>query len=84
MSLFHLLKQRRRSGQRESSEVHIRDDGWQTSATDILRVFREHMRSNYRPVQVDEDSVRTMLETDTGMCLMLGRRHSRCQLRSKI
>ena len=66
MSLFHLLKQRRRSGQREISEVHIRVDGWQTSATDILRVFSEHMRSKYRPVQVDEDSVRTMLETGSG------------------
>jgi len=28
-----------------------------------VRVISEHMRSKYRPIQVDEDSVRTMLQT---------------------
>jgi len=46
--------------------VQDRDQGWQTSARDILRVFSEHMRSKYRPLLVDEDSVRTMLETGYG------------------
>ena len=31
-----------------------------------MRVFSEHMRSKYRPIQVDDDSVRTMLETGYG------------------
>ena len=43
-----------------------RDHGCQTSARDILRVFSEHMRSKYRPIQVDEDSLRTMLEVGYG------------------
>ena len=45
------------------SEVRNRDQECQTSARDILRVFSEHMQRKYRPIQVDEDSVRTMLET---------------------
>jgi len=40
-----------------------RDYGWQTSARDIVRVFSENMRRQYRPIQVDEDSVRTILDT---------------------
>jgi hypothetical protein len=56
MSLFQLIKRRQRRGQREISEVQDRDQGWQMSARDILRVFSEHMRSKYRPIQVDEDS----------------------------
>jgi len=66
MSLFQVIKRRQRRGQREISEVQDRDQGWKTSARDILRVFSEHMRSKYRPIQVDEDSVRTMLETGYG------------------
>ena len=31
-----------------------------------MRVFNEHMRSKYSPIQVDENSVRTMLETGYG------------------
>ena len=31
-----------------------------------MRVFSEHMRSKYRPIQADEDSVRTMLEAGYG------------------
>ena len=63
MSLFHLIKRRQRRGQREISEVLNRDHGWQTSARNRVRVVCEHTRSKYRPIQVDEDSVRTMLET---------------------
>ena len=33
---------------------------------DILRVFSEHMRSKYRPIQVDDDGVRTILEAGHG------------------
>ena len=66
MILLHLIKRRQRRGQREISEMQNRDQGWQTSARDILRVFSEHMRSKYRPIQVDEDSVRTMLGTGYG------------------
>ena len=83
MSLVHLIKRRQRRGQREISEVHDRDHGCQTSAKDILRVFSEHMRSKYRPIPVDDDSVRTMLETGHSMCLRLGGRYSRCQLRPR-
>ena len=66
MSLFHLIKQRQQRGQREISEMHDRDHGCHTSARDILRVFSEHMRSKYRLVQADEDSVSTMLEAGYG------------------
>jgi len=66
ISLFHLIKRRQRRGQREISEVQDRDHGWQTSARDIWRVFSEHMRSKCRPIQVDEDIVRAMLETGYG------------------
>jgi len=45
MSLFLLIKRRQRKGQGEISELQDRDQGWQTSARDILRVFSEHMRS---------------------------------------
>ena len=38
MSLFQLIKRRHRRGQREISEVQDRDQGWQKSARDILRV----------------------------------------------
>ena len=41
----------------------------------ILRVFSEFMRSKYRPIQVDEDSVRTMLETRYG-CVPGGRKET--------
>jgi hypothetical protein len=37
MSLFQLIKRRQSRGQREISEVQVRDQGWQTSARDILR-----------------------------------------------
>ena len=63
MYLFHLIKRRQRRDQGEISEVQDRDHGWQAFARDILRVFSEHMRSKYRPIQVDEDSVRTILDT---------------------
>ena len=43
-----------------------RDHGWPTSVRDIVRVFSVHMRSKYRPIEVDEDSTRTMLETGYG------------------
>jgi len=66
MSRFQLIKRRHRRGQREMSEVQDRHQGWQTSARDILRLFSENMRSKYRPIQVDEDSVRTMLEKGYG------------------
>ena len=66
MSLFQLIKRRQRREQREISEVQDRDQGWQTSARDMLRVFSEHIRSKYRPIHVDEDSVGTMLETGYG------------------
>jgi len=46
--------------------VQDRDQGWQTSARNIVRVFSEHMLSKYRPVQDDESSVRTVLETGYG------------------
>jgi len=36
------------------------------SARDTLHVFIEHIRRKYRPIPVDEDSVRTMLETGYG------------------
>jgi len=55
MFLFHLIKRRQRRGQREILEVQGRDYGWQTSARDIVRVLSEHMRSKYRPMQVDEE-----------------------------
>jgi len=61
-----MIKRRQRRGQQEISEVQDRDYGWQTSVSDIVRVFSEHMRSKYRPIQVNEDSVRTMLETECG------------------
>ena len=63
MSLFHLIKRRQPREQRESSEVQYRDHVWQASARNIVRVFSEHLRSRYRPIKVDEDSVRTMLAT---------------------
>jgi len=66
MSRFHLIKRRQRREQREISEVQDRDHEWQTSARDIVRVFSEHMRSKYHHREVDEDSVRTMLETGYG------------------
>jgi len=66
MSLFHLIKRRQQKGQLQISEVQDRDHGWQTSVRDIVRVFSEHMRSKYRPLHVDEDSVGTMLETGYG------------------
>jgi len=66
MSLFHLIKRRQRREQREISEVQNRDHGWQTSARYIVRVFSVHMRSEYRPIEFDEDSVRTMLEMGYG------------------
>ena len=66
MSLFHLIKRRQSRGQREIVNVCDRVDGWQTSARDSLRVFSEHMRRKYRTIQVDEYTVRTMLETGYG------------------
>jgi len=66
MFLFHLIKQRQRMEQREITEVKDRDHEWQTSARDIVRVFSKHMRIKYRPMWVDEDSVRAMLETGHG------------------
>jgi len=60
MFLLHLIKRRKRRGQREISVVQDRDHGWQTSARDIVRVFSEYMRNKYRPTEVDEDSVRTI------------------------
>ena len=47
-------------------EVPDRDCGRQTSARDIVRVISEHMRCLFRPTQVDEDSVRTTLQTGYG------------------
>jgi hypothetical protein len=58
MSLLQLITRRQRREQREISEVQDRDEGLQTSARDIFRVFSEHMRSKYRPIQIDEDCVR--------------------------
>ena len=66
MSLFHLIKRRERRGKREIARVQERERGWQTSARDIVRVFSEHMQKKYCPIQVDEDCVRRMLETDHG------------------
>ena len=43
ISLFPLIKRRQRREQREISEEQDRDHGWQTSARDIVRVFREDM-----------------------------------------
>jgi hypothetical protein len=43
MSLFPLIKRRQRREQREISEEQDRDNGWQTSARDIVRVLREYM-----------------------------------------
>jgi len=63
MYLFHFIKRRQLRGQREVSEVQDRDHGWEKSARDIVRVFSEHMRGKYCPIQVDEYSVRTKLET---------------------
>ena len=61
MSLFHLIRRRQRRGQRENSEVQDRHHGWQMSAREIFRVFSEHMRNKYRPIEIDEDSVRMVL-----------------------
>ena len=66
MSLFQLIKRREKRGKREIARVQEREHGWQTSARDIIRVFSEHMREKYSPIQEDEDCVRRMLETDHG------------------
>jgi len=58
MSLFQLIKRREKRGKREIVRVQEREHGWQTSARDIIRVFSEHMRKKYCPIQVDEDCVR--------------------------
>ena len=63
LSMFHLIKRRQRREKRGISEVQDRDHGWQTFARNIVRVLSEHMRSKYRPIQGDEDNIRTMLET---------------------
>ena len=66
MSLFQLIKRRERRGKREISRVQERESGWQTPARNIVRLFSEHMRNKYCPIQVDEDCVRRMLETEHG------------------
>jgi len=38
----------------------------QTSARDIVRVFSAYMRSKYRPMQVDKECVRTMIQAGRG------------------
>jgi len=67
MSLFHLIKRRQRRGSERSQKCTIGiTDVRHLRGIYVLRVFSEHMRSKYRPIQADEDSVRTMLEAGYG------------------
>jgi exonuclease III len=66
MSLYQMIKRREQRKKRDIVTVHDGDQGEITTATNILRVFSEHIRMKYSPISVDMDCVRQLLENNHG------------------
>ena len=60
-SLHHPLKIRTRQAQRTVHQVSDTDGSLKTSPADILRVFKDYMIRKYDHIQVDEESMRHMM-----------------------
>jgi hypothetical protein len=61
MSLFHLIKRRQWRTQTAISAVRDQGQEMQTSGREIVRVFSEHMRRKYSPIQTDDECARKLL-----------------------
>jgi hypothetical protein len=59
MSLYQLIKRRKRRVQRAIPASQAQENGTHTRASDIVRIFSDYMRNKYSPIPVNDVCIRT-------------------------
>jgi hypothetical protein len=62
MSLYQLIKRRKRTARTAIQPVQDQESEIQFYAGDIVRIFSDYMRNKYSPIPIDEECIRKMVE----------------------